>query len=208
MKLYFFDPRQFYVTSLNFFEWFWLVGKDILNASTSKMNLLKVYLISYWEFCMQVGSNLAKLHLKWIQGWFFSHRSANSWLTVMYAHICRAKPAKECWCVLSTESNPWISASVWMFRSTLAWKSKTTITKQGMKTKFSNLNRDKGVKGLTAAAVVKLCSVVRSDGWSFPATISSEPLKNLSKRFWVTLFTAFSGKWMVMVLRRGEETWL
>lgn len=61
---------------------------------------------------------------------------------------------------------------------------------------------------LTADAVVKLVRVLLSDGSTFPATTSSEPLKYLSKRFWVTSDTESSGNWMVILLSRGEDTWL
>lgn len=46
---------------------------------------------------------------------------------------------------------------------------------------------------LTAEAVIRLVSVALSDGSTFPATTSSEPLKYLSKRFWVTSDTELSG---------------
>ena len=61
---------------------------------------------------------------------------------------------------------------------------------------------------LTAAAVVKLVSVLLSDGSTFPATTSSEPLKYLSKKFWVTSETESSGNWMVILRSRGDDTWL
>lgn len=60
---------------------------------------------------------------------------------------------------------------------------------------------------LTAEAVMKLVNVLLSDGSTFPATTSSEPLKYLSKRFWVTSDTESSGNWMAIRLRRGAETW-
>ncbi len=149
-------------------------------------------------------SNLAKLLLKWTHGVFsLTVRPVADWQSCRptsaeqsrgrNVDVCRAQspslenlPPSEC------------SGPCWPRKAKQLLLNKTC----------SNLNRDKGVNVLTAAAVVKLCSVVRSDGWSFPATISSEPLKNLSKRFWVTLFTAPSGKWMAMDLRSGEETWL
>lgn len=46
---------------------------------------------------------------------------------------------------------------------------------------------------LTAEAVMRLVSVLLSAGSTFPATTSSEPLKYLSKRFWVTSDTESSG---------------
>ncbi len=46
---------------------------------------------------------------------------------------------------------------------------------------------------LTADAVVKLVRVLLSDGSTFPATTTSEPLKYLSKRLWVTSDTKSSG---------------
>lgn len=61
---------------------------------------------------------------------------------------------------------------------------------------------------LTADAVVKLVNVSLSDGFTFPATTSSEPLKYLSKRLWVTSDTESSGNWMMIRLSRGEETCL
>lgn len=60
---------------------------------------------------------------------------------------------------------------------------------------------------LTAEAVMKLVSVLLSDGSTFPATTSSEPLKYLSKRFWVTSDTDSSGNWMLILLSRGAATW-
>lgn len=59
---------------------------------------------------------------------------------------------------------------------------------------------------LTAEAVMKLVSVLLSDGSTFPATTSSEPLKYLSKRFWVTSDTESSGNWMAILLSRGAAT--
>lgn len=61
---------------------------------------------------------------------------------------------------------------------------------------------------LTAEAVIRLVSVLLSAGSTFPATTSSEPLKYLSKRFWVTSDTESSGNWMAILLSRGDETWL
>lgn len=46
---------------------------------------------------------------------------------------------------------------------------------------------------LTADAEMKLVRVLLSDGSTFPATTSSEPLKYLSKRFWVMSDTESSG---------------
>lgn len=55
---------------------------------------------------------------------------------------------------------------------------------------------------------MKLVRVLLSDGSTFPATTSSEPLKYLSKRFWVTSDTESSGNWTVILLSRGAETCL
>lgn len=54
---------------------------------------------------------------------------------------------------------------------------------------------------------MKLVSVLLSDGSTFPATTSSEPLKYLSKRFWVTSDTDSSENWMLILLSRGAATW-
>lgn len=61
---------------------------------------------------------------------------------------------------------------------------------------------------LTADAVMRLVSVLVSDGSTFPATTSSEPLKYLSNRFWVMSDTESSGNWMEILLSSGEETCL
>lgn len=60
----------------------------------------------------------------------------------------------------------------------------------------------------TADAVMRLVRVLLSDGSTFPATTSSEPLKYLSKRFWVMSDTVSSGNWMLILLSSGEETCL
>lgn len=60
---------------------------------------------------------------------------------------------------------------------------------------------------LTVEAVMKLVSVLLSDGSTFPATTSSEPLKYLSKVFWVMSDTESSGNCTAILLIRGAATW-
>lgn len=57
--------------------------------------------------------------------------------------------------------------------------------------KFSQVSSELMI--LTADAEMKLVRVLLSDGSTFPATTSSEPLKYLSKRFWVMSDTESSG---------------
>lgn len=105
----------------------------------------------------------------------------------MYAHICLAKPVKECSCLASSASSSATSVSVSRVMSRWACGTKT-------KTHRSSSHPDpQRWPILTAEAVMKLVSVLLSDGSTFPATTSSEPLKYLSKRFWVMSDTEPSG---------------
>lgn len=127
--------------------------------------------------------------------------------------------------------NPWTSAAAWPARCpalrcrrrSLRWcpdgpagrdgtedtgssKGPEPSTSDSCEIRFS-CKRDLFIL-LTADAVVRLVRVLLSDGSTFPATTSSEPSKYLSKRFWVTSDTVSSGNCTVILLSRGEETWL
>lgn len=119
-----------------------------------------------------------------------SHLSDSSCLTVMYAHSCLAKPVKECSCLASWASSSAASASVCRVTSRRACETKARP--QSSEATLWRRAADGG-RSLTAEALMKLVSVLLSDGSTFPATTSSEPLKYLSKRLWVTSDTESSG---------------